>query len=467
MSLLSVPALELGGRHTPLAQGSLTVAEPRELLVDRACRHAFESDGMVAKDTLPFHGEALPERDVPERLRDVTPVHVHEEEVVWGGQIVAHFGHFLCESVARLWPLLPDAKLAGLPVVFTAQGGRPLQIEIPFIRDWLEAFGVNLVELPEQGKVRFTRMHVPEVSWRIGAWIAPEIRETHLHARRGLKVGPPSPRHQVLWLSRQGLSRLRMAYDEALLEWLLGEHVTPVRPEAMSLAEQVAALEGSHAVVGVIGSAFHALLMTAEPPNALYLCPAWDKASFSGQHRVVGAETNFAQALAVAAWTPRARKRGIVFPFGYRMLIPETLRTLSATVLPHLLDDPRIEAFANPQARRQDSDNPPFASDLDKASVEMLRDPLSVKARMTLGEVFEAEGLDRCALEQFTMVADLTEDNADAPLRAARILTREGLVEEAAQLAKQALAIDPELKEATGYADAGTDNSRILRLLGV
>ena len=110
-------------------------------------------------------------------------------------------------------------------------------------------------------------MLVPEPAWRINAWIAPEIRDIHLHAREGLDVTPTAG-NGVTWLSRsKRLGRYRVPYDERLLEWLIEPYVTILRPETMNLAEQVAAFEGSRAVAGVIGSAFYTLLMTTRQPD--------------------------------------------------------------------------------------------------------------------------------------------------------------------------------------------------------
>jgi hypothetical protein len=91
---------------------------------------------------------------------------IEEGEVVWGGDIAKSRGPFLTASVARLWPLLPGAELEGLPAVLTTPSA------LPFVREWLRAFGARIFELPAQGAVRFTRMRVPEPAWRFDAWIA-------------------------------------------------------------------------------------------------------------------------------------------------------------------------------------------------------------------------------------------------------------------------------------------------------
>jgi hypothetical protein len=340
---------------------------------------------------------------MPKLASDEGVVQVHEEEAVWGGNVIGHYGHFLTESVARLWPVLPGAELEGRPVVFTTPR------EQLFVRDWLRAFGVRTVDLPERGLVRFTRMYVPQPALRHGAWIAPEIREIHLHARRGLDL-PPSPPRDVLWLSRSKLERDHVAYDEVLLEWLLGTHVSIVNPETMTLAAQVAAFEGARAVAGVVGSAFHTLLLAAKPPDCLYLCPPWERPAYPAQHRYLDSKATFVQALAVAARRRRARD-GIAFPGAYRVLVPESLRALSETVLPELLEDSRLAAFADLQGRAQ-QDGGDFEGDLDGAVARVLTEPLAIEPRVNLATMLEAEGLTHCADEQRLVIADLSEEQA-------------------------------------------------------
>jgi hypothetical protein len=389
--------LPLGGVYDPLPRGSLDLCGPRELLVGRSMAGAYEPDGTIATDTLRAMLESAFVGAVKGRIAVEDVVDLHEGEVVWGGTVMGHYGHFLTESVGRLWPVCPGAELEGLPVVLTTPQ------DSPFVLDWLRAFGVEAIELPEKGTVRFSRMFVPKSALRHGAWIAPEIRDIHLCARRGLDVSP-SPRHDVLWLSRSKLARDHVAYDECLLEWLLGEYVTIVRPETMTLTEQVAVLEGCRAVAGVAGSAFHTLLMVEQPPDCLYLCPSWDKGVYPAQHRYLDGDATFVQALAVTARKRRARK-GVAFPGAYRLLIPETLRALGETLLPTLLDDPRLAAFADPGGGQ-----PAGGTELDAAAMRVLLDPLATELRLELSALFEAAGLSDCALEQRMAVEDLNDE---------------------------------------------------------
>lgn len=442
MPSLTAGSLKLIGEARLRPRGSLSISGPRELLAIRSIRGAFDPDGTCVKDTLRITGTRARVPDiVPDMMPNQEIVDVCEEEVVWGGCIVSQFGHFLTESVSRLWPLLPGAELSGLPVVFTTPSGRG------HVGDWLKAFGVRVITLPAKGAVRFTRAFIPEPAWRLNAWVTPEIRDIHLHAREGLDVRSTS-RHNLLWLSRSKLNRGRRAYDENLLEWILRDHARIIHPEAMTLAEQVAAIEASDAVAGIIGSAFHSLLLASDPPECLYLCPGKVMSAYVGQNELLKVPTTFVHALAASKMSLLEKFR---VPDMFRLSIPESLRALNATVRPGLLDDPRIALFASPEIC-QGSDARAIMGDLEQAIVKVLLDPLWIRARMDLGATLESQGLSECALEQFIMVANLNEDYLPAPLRAARLMARRGESEEASEMAGRVLAIKPKSKREEMYA---------------
>jgi hypothetical protein len=374
--------------------------------VNHSLRGAFDSDGGLVEETRRQWdiGAGFPD-SLPATLPSANVVRVCEDEVLWGGGLVHAYGHFLIESVARLWPLLSEGSRADMAVVWTT----PRQM--PYIRDWCEAFDVRTFELPEDGVMRFTDMLVPEPAWRLNAWIAPEIRDIHLRARAGLDV-PSAQGSEILWLSRSGLPRARVAYDEVLLEWLLREHVTIVRPETMSLAEQVAAIEASQAVAGIVGSAFHTMLMAERVPACVMLCSSQVRGAHVDQNLLLGQGTAFVHGLATVGAAPsRKLQFPVKFPFGYRILIPEVLRALAKAVSPNLLEDENLRLLATPENLSPRVGSASVKDELMTAVARVLIDPLSMHGRMKLGRRFEEEGLHRCAAEQYMMVAELSDDS--------------------------------------------------------
>lgn len=413
-------------------RGSLNLSGPRDLLAAAGVPAAFELDGAPASGTRVWEGRLS--HAVPERLKDGEVVQVCDQEVVWGGCFQPHYGHFLTEGIGRLWPLLPGGELEGLPVVCIYPAAAP------YAREWARAFGLRTITPPTGGVARFRKMFVPESAWMLNSWAAPEARDVHLHARRGLDV-PTAPPQGVLWLSRSALRPKLRPCDEALLEWLLAEHVTTINPETKTFAEQVAVIEASDGVAGLVGSAFHTLLTTRNPPDSLLLCPDEVKSAYTVQDFLLGKNSTFVRALTV---DERLGRRGAGSLGRHRVLIPEALRALASTLLPGLRDDPEVAALMSPErllsttGRDRSSDSPHVAL------ARVVLDPRSAPLRIRLAAMFEERGLDECALEQFLIAADLS-GTRDGPARigAVRALVRLGRRKRTAGIAEQMLALMP------------------------
>jgi hypothetical protein len=305
---------------------SLRIDGPLDLKVRRSVRAAYCPDGTVSENTLRLWGEGGERVDpVPERLDDADVVDTVDEEVIWGGHLYNHYGHFLSEGVARLWPLLPGGPLAGRRTVFTTPLRSP-----GFAREWLGAFGVDVLELPGRGAVRFTRMMVPEPAWRLDAWIAPEIVSLHRHVRDRLTI-PETSAREALWMSRSALDPDRTAADERSLEAVIAGHMEIVRPESLTLVEQIALIESCRGLGGIVGSAFHMLLLCESHPKCVYVCPETVASAFVAQDRLLGIESRFVEGLELFSRDEVART-----PHGYRVDVPVVVRALAEAVCPEL-----------------------------------------------------------------------------------------------------------------------------------
>jgi len=375
----------------------LHIDGPLDLRVRRSIPAAYHSDGTVSENTMRLWGGDGDRVDsVPERLDDADVVDTVDDEVVWAGRLYSHYGHFLCEGVARLWPLLPGGSLAGRRAVFIT----PLQSP-GFVHEWLDAFGVDVLELPAHGAVRFTRMMVPEPAWRLDAWVAPEIVSMHRHVRDRMTI-PDTPARGVLWMSRSALDLDRTAFDERLLEAVVAGHVEIVRPESLALAEQIALIESSRGLAGIMGSAFHTLLLCKSHPKCVYVCPGTVASAFVAQDRLLGIESRFVDALELFS-----KDEAVRVPHGYRVDIPAVVGALAKAVCPELRESLGLmdaEALAAaPEDRLPLGDR-----ELAEAIWMVLRQPASVEARTKLGERFGADGRSACAGEQSMAIAALS-----------------------------------------------------------
>ncbi|MDF3605878.1 glycosyltransferase 61 family protein [Paracoccus sp. DMF-8] len=183
---------------------------------------------------------------------DHTSVEFRDQEVILGGYIAHHYGHFLLESLARLW----GYRDSSLPVVWAA--GRQFTDWELSLFDLLGVARNRLIALRQP--VRFARIHVPTPGFIIR-------RNFHERQRDALAVTPCAPGKARVYLSRSSFkSRLFTASGESAVEDILaGRGWQIIRPETLPISEQVAILANAAVVAGIEGSAFHTLMLCAKP----------------------------------------------------------------------------------------------------------------------------------------------------------------------------------------------------------
>jgi capsular polysaccharide biosynthesis protein len=214
---------------------------------------------------------------------------------LYAGVVFGQFGHFVAESLARLWAL-PQAPGAAL-----VWHRHPAWRRAGFTRwqqDLLDLAGAGgrehrFVDAP----VAIADILVPEQGHVMGLSLHPaQARALGAHPFRA-----PRPARR-LWLSRSALAKAEGTVErEDELESLLratGWEV--VHPERHPVAAQLALYEDAEVLAGFAGSAFHLLLMGRDIRARVVLL---DRGLGPGQRRnydVIAAGKGFAQqALAV------------------------------------------------------------------------------------------------------------------------------------------------------------------------
>lgn len=203
--------------------------------------------------------------DVPSQLQAV------EETVIFGGFFNAHFGHFLIDSMARLWA---RDRFPMHPILVLRDGGTPA-----YQSDILSALGVTNRILSIKEPTLFRHVICPgsaiEYRWKIF-----EIAdEPHVAAARTLQ-GTRSWSRPV-YLTRSGLSDqqkipsgeirpMRKHEAEPELEAELSRRgFEVIRPEYLPLSDQISMFERAPTVVGTNSSAFHTALFCRSPRTSL------------------------------------------------------------------------------------------------------------------------------------------------------------------------------------------------------
>jgi capsular polysaccharide biosynthesis protein len=169
-----------------------------------------------------------------------------------------HFGHFLVETITRLWALDHQAKACdGLIIVpkhgidFNAVMRRRLGAFFDLLSGGLP---VHIVTAP----IKVETLHVPTQGFGHMSWLTatPEFRH-YVRQRLTAQITPKGP--ERLYISRTGLKNAAQAMpQEARVEAMMkNAGYTIFHPQDHSLAEQCARYMAAKQIVGPDGSAFH------------------------------------------------------------------------------------------------------------------------------------------------------------------------------------------------------------------
>lgn len=218
-----------------------------------------------------------------------------DDEYVYAGRFNPHFGHFLVETLPRLWWLARQDRQSRKLLMHGA--GTP---EGWFGRDFASRIWGALDLAPADIAVfdrptRIRQLSVP----------APALQQqTYVHDVFGLlcrTVGARMLRHADLtrkdvpvYLSKSKLDLgVHVFVEEEALEARLAEAgVEIVHPQHLGLDAQVRLFETRPAILGPTGSAFHACIFARETPRQMTLSPSRAiNANFALLDRVSGNRT--------------------------------------------------------------------------------------------------------------------------------------------------------------------------------
>lgn len=201
---------------------------------------------------------------------DIGNVPFRPERVLFAGYYYNHYGHFITESISRLWAL--GSHLDVDKIIFVMGGVIPGRKRDDIIHDIMPE-GVPEVEILEQA-CSFREVLVPQP----GFVIRRSFNENYWNWLRevSLRVLDPEEHNSVdtpLYLSRSDTPHTRRyAYGEKELEEGLRQSgVCVVQPEKLNFADQIRMVAKHKTVIGLEGSQLHSMMFTMGKKNTVQL----------------------------------------------------------------------------------------------------------------------------------------------------------------------------------------------------
>lgn len=188
---------------------------------------------------------------------------------LWGGVLWMHFGHFLVESMSRLWPLAHlNEEIDG--ILFIPKRPRNGSEVIDFQRDLIALMGTDAAVACAGTPERVERLIVPGQGIGLGQMIRGTDRfRAAVQDRFSKDIAPDGP--ERLYISRSALpeGRGNLIGEPTVETYLRDAGYTIYHPEQHDVRHQIATYKAARQVIAAEGSALHLLAMVAAPQTQI------------------------------------------------------------------------------------------------------------------------------------------------------------------------------------------------------
>lgn len=192
----------------------------------------------------------------PETIPLPTHLKTLDAPVFYGGALVPHYGHFIIDSMSRLWA---RECYSELPILFLLHDGwKTFPSFGQTIFEALDILG-RVLTVDEPTLFRTVICPGPAFQYRTKAYDVAD--RPHLQVAAALGATSRRWRHPV-YITRTGLSDVRRRFggEEELGYELSRRGVEIVSPETLPLNEQIGLFTEAPLIIGTIGSALHTAL---------------------------------------------------------------------------------------------------------------------------------------------------------------------------------------------------------------
>ena len=230
----------------------------------------FDASGKIVTASLDPRGpERVLSRQLTERQNPLSASEWGEkDEYVFIGYLHAHFGHFLINTLPRLWWAASDDNRDQRTLLCHTPATIQDLANLTFLQHIFCAMDLDITRVVKfDAPTRVACVDVPSVSLDEQFAIYPMLRDLCLMIAARLQPQPIRQRSEPLYLSKTSLaSGVGFFEGEAAIEERArAKGFNIVYPETLSFPEQIKTLSEHRVIAGTVGSAFHTLLFC--PPG--------------------------------------------------------------------------------------------------------------------------------------------------------------------------------------------------------
>lgn len=215
----------------------------------------------------------------------------HNEPFIYGGFIFKHYGHFLVETLSRIWAITNSGK----KILWVADPSTSR-----FTRYQKEIFDLIGIEEKRhhvlQNPTKFLDLEIPTV----GAVLPSLYHPMHANELAIYPFQTPKSGRRV-WLSRSRLNDIKSkAVNEAIFEdVLVRQGWIILHPQEMSVKDQLFELSDAEIISGFDGSAFHTLMLGSNIQSKVIIIPRGTTPNISAMFQTISDTKGIEQYLLV------------------------------------------------------------------------------------------------------------------------------------------------------------------------
>ncbi|NTF11099.1 glycosyltransferase family 61 protein [Agrobacterium rubi] len=239
----------------------------------------YDAAGYIIDSTVDGQRFSKPYKSEQRQKQEVRPIKtLTGGDFLYIGSLNPHYGHFIVNSLSRLWPLQVDKSFKKMTLVCHAPANRDAWEKIHFATMMVRGLGIDwddILFISEPTLIH--QVFVPDQSIIEQTLVYPVFGET------GKLIGKQhwghiNSRKEPLYISKTRLkSGVGHIQDENVIEEKASRAgFRVIYPETLTFSEQIKALSEHQIIAGTLGSGFHTSLFAPSNKTLICLAPVKD-----------------------------------------------------------------------------------------------------------------------------------------------------------------------------------------------